>query len=132
MAAELFASAPLLLRHSGVMLLAREEDHLPPYRAKVIVWEFQWSHPGIRPCGKDIGIQCSHCGGIMTSSNADHGREKPVIATCEMCCVTTEYTFEPKFSYTKSGESGHWYVGEEVPVPAPVHQEDEAMDDALQ
>ena len=118
---ELFASAPLLMRHSGVKMLIREPDEDEEMQVrhnssswkvdpKIVVLEFQWSMLSIRPCGQDFPIQCA-CGALKVNKFKQGARDEEVTVVCQRGCKFSQTLVRNKrFEYVRAGEGGNWYV----------------------
>lgn len=101
---EFFSSAPYLSRHTALVFLARLETD-----GTIEVHEIRWSHPKIRPSGKQLPLQC-HCGALQCFAVKDGRVATESVVTCQLKSCRRSFSIirDKEYAVTRSGEGGQW------------------------
>ncbi|KAI0706561.1 hypothetical protein C8Q76DRAFT_800970 [Earliella scabrosa] len=109
---EMLASSPYLGRHTPVVIMRRaipgerEGQHL-------VVEEYRWTHPTLRPWGSELPMQCPRCGALASLRCRQLGSGiTDTFCSVPSCKFNVEYRKPDHWKTIKSGEGGLWSVVE--------------------
>lgn len=102
---EFFSSATYLPRHTALVFLAR----VGADGGAVHVHEVRWSHPRIRPFGRELPLQCV-CGALRSFLVKNGRMTGEVIVKCRRDECNHTFVIKEKGGYqmTQAGEGGQW------------------------
>ena len=105
--ADMLSSALYMARHTPVFLMTRSGRGTDQTTYKK-TW-FTWSHPTIRPWGRQLPLQCAACGSLasLRCKQMEHGS---IATTClnTSCGDVRTYHRAPEMTVVRNGELGHW------------------------
>ena len=111
---EILASSPHVARHTSVVLMRRPSRLTVDSSSasdKLVVDEFRWTHPTLRPWGAEVPIQCPTCGAVSSlKSKQHHGGAIVVACQAQGCEYTLTHTKPAELQLIHGGDGGTWTV----------------------